>query len=236
MLTKVFRLEKNEVMPDEVESRHKDLFIQEAKLIYERHLQQTEEEVKRLNLKYKTHRIGSKPMFDHLQSLSSVVDPSDPMLGCLSQLTHVLQVAEAMRVDGFSNDWLVLALVHDLGKLLLLENEAPENVVGPNSVISGSIGEGLDQSVFTWGHDEWAYQRLAQYLSEEMAWVLRCHSLRFDQCLDYLSDTDKRRYDELLLIFRSYDLSTKSMYFKPKWQLEDYRDLLEAYFSGNVLL
>lgn len=56
-------------------------------------------------------------VWEAMELLDTLVDESDPDTEA-SQITHLLQTAEAMRKDG-KPDWMqVTGLVHDLGKLL----------------------------------------------------------------------------------------------------------------------
>ncbi len=66
----------------------------------------------------------------------------------VSRLTHSLQSATRARRDGAGADWVVAALVHDIGDLL-----APEN------------------------HSELAAAMLQPYVSEEVHWVVLHHGL-----------------------------------------------------------
>ena len=68
-------------------------------------------------------------VFDALDFLNTLVDDSDPDIE-LDQLQHLLQTSEAIRADGHP-DWFVLVgLLHDLGKVLCLFGEPQWAVVG----------------------------------------------------------------------------------------------------------
>jgi hypothetical protein len=50
---------------------------------------------------------------------------------------------------------IITALIHDLGKLLLLTDEDPAHVVCENSPIGDyPSGVGFNNCVFQWNHDE----------------------------------------------------------------------------------
>jgi len=71
-------------------------------------------------------------VLEALDFLDTLVDDSDPDIA-LSQREHSLQTAEAIRADGHE-DWFVLVgLVHDLGKILCLFGE-PQWAVGGRHV------------------------------------------------------------------------------------------------------
>ena len=67
-----------------------------------------------------------------------------------SQFSHIRQVLAAMERDGVTHpDLHVAALVHDLGKVLLLTNETPENVIGFTDVAqeAGTAIEFIDDDM-----------------------------------------------------------------------------------------
>ena len=68
-------------------------------------------------------------VFEACDYLNTLVDDSDPDIE-LDQLQHLLQTSEAIRADGHE-DWFVLVgLLHDLGKVLCLYGEPQWAVVG----------------------------------------------------------------------------------------------------------
>src|SRR5690349_14906899 len=55
----------------------------------------------RLAAKYDRKPIlGKVRVYDAVAELATVIDPLDPTLGCVSQLTHQLQMASAIERDG----------------------------------------------------------------------------------------------------------------------------------------
>ncbi len=143
--------------------------------------------------------------WDAMEYLNTLVDDSDPDTD-LSQLQHLLQTAEAIRADGHP-DWFVLVgLLHDLGKVLCLFGEPQWAVVGDtfpvgcaysdkvvypeffrenpdylNPIYQTRLGIyeegcGLDTVHLSWGHDEYIYQVVKACLPEEALYMLRYHS------------------------------------------------------------
>lgn len=212
-------------------------FYERGAQIILRHDQQTLEDVKALREKYSAPVFGKLPIMELLLMLGECYDPTDMKLAGLSQLTHCLQVAEAMEVDGVADpDMLIAALVHDLGKLLALTDELPENIVCMNRMIGvNTVGIGWNQCVFQWNHDEFVYERLKHYLPEHLSWLLRYHSVWFSDCEAYMNGEDIANYNAYLRAFARYDQGSKSIYKHPKKNLGHYRELLESYFPDPVL-
>ncbi len=143
--------------------------------------------------------------WEALEYLNTLVDDSDPDID-LSQLDHLLQTAEAIRVDGHP-DWFVLTgLVHDLGKVLCLFGEPQWAVVGDTFPVGCAFSDkivyseffrfnpdihvpefqtpcgiyeegcGLDNVHMSWGHDEYLYHIMKPYLPEPALYMIRYHS------------------------------------------------------------
>jgi inositol oxygenase len=178
----------------------------------------TVREFYRLNHRYQTYEfvLGKKQEFlrldrrtmtvlEALDFLDTLVDDSDPDLE-LSQREHLLQAAEAIRTAGHE-DWFVLVgLVHDLGKILCLFGEPQWAVVGdtfpvgcalskrivypeffadnpdirdPRFMTPGGVYEpgcGLRNVHLSWGHDEYLYHVVRDRLPEPALYMIRYHS------------------------------------------------------------
>jgi inositol oxygenase len=144
-------------------------------------------------------------VWEALETLNNLVDDSDPDLG-LPQIVHALQTAEAIRLDGHP-DWFVLTgLIHDLGKVLTLFDEPQWAVVGDTFPIGCAYSDkivyaeffadnpdfhnpqyqtpngiyeagcGLENVHLSWGHDEYLYLATKNYLPQEALWMIRYHS------------------------------------------------------------
>src|SRR5665213_3533309 len=116
------------------------------------HDAQTVDDVMRLRDKYATPVFGSVSPWSLVEMLGQCIDPSDQRLYCASQQMHVLQIIDAMEAENAATpQMLLVALVHDLGKVLLLTDEAPQNIVCMNRPLQASApGCGLDNCVFHW--------------------------------------------------------------------------------------
>ncbi|XP_019192960.1 PREDICTED: inositol oxygenase 1-like isoform X3 [Ipomoea nil] len=84
------------------------------------HTNQTYDFVKKMRKEYSRLNRVEMSIWECCELLNDVVDDSDPDLD-EPQIEHLLQSAEAIRRDYPNEDWLHLtALIHDLGKVLLL--------------------------------------------------------------------------------------------------------------------
>jgi hypothetical protein len=207
-----------------------------AAAIVARHQAQSRDDVLRLRAQYETPVFGDCRVFDLLERLGQCVDPTDCRLYGASQLTHVLLMIEAMEADGvLTSELLLAALVHDLGKLLLLTDEDPANVACMNAPIGHHPdGVGLDHVLVQWNHDEFAYSRLVDHVPDRIGWLVRYHSLD-PLAVAHLHDERDRRYTrEVLETFSHYDHATKTPYRTPGVRLEDYRDLIDEVFPDPI--
>ncbi|HEV2057193.1 MAG TPA: inositol oxygenase family protein [Methylomirabilota bacterium] len=214
-------------------------FAREARAVSERHWRQTRETVATLKQKYEQPVLGRQRVWDLVEKLALCVDPTDARLYCTSQLIHVQQIVAGMERDGVNDpDMLIAAITHDLGKVLLLTGEAPENVVGMNAPIGRyPAGVGLDNVVFQWNHDEFIYSRLKDYLPDHLAWLLRYHSIEIPLTRPFMDASDRAYLERYLLPFRKYDQGTKSAcVLPPRTILEKHRDLIEGAFPRSILV
>jgi inositol oxygenase len=203
-----------------------------------RHARQTRTDVAALDAKYRVPVLGEVYVWDLYPILGGCIDPTDPALGTTSQLTHILQVLDAMRADGVSDpDLLLTALIHDLGKVLLATTEDPANVVGMNKPIGQfDAGTGLDSCVFQWNHDEFGYSRFRDLVPDHVAWLIRDHSVDVDQpnVARLMDDRDEEYAAKLHGPFRRYDFGSKSKWSVPTTRISDYRSLLDDVFPQPI--
>jgi hypothetical protein len=211
-------------------------FVRKAHGILALHAQQTVETVTGLRRKYDAPLFGNVSPWSLVENLAQCIDPTDERLLGASQQLHVLQILAGMEAEGVASDELILAaLVHDLGKVLLLTDEVPENIVGFNRPIGTyEPGIGLDNCSFQWNHDEFAYSRLKHYLPDGIAWLVRYHSIVRSSCEAYMDERDRRYAERYLNVFSRYDHGTKSPWFVPVNRIDRYRHVLEAALPATI--
>ena len=207
----------------------------EAEII-SRHAAQSLADHARLTSNHVAPVFGQVSPWELVEMLGQCVDPTDRMLGAASQLTHLLQVLDAMDADGVDDDELrLLAVVHDFGKLLLLTDEDPANVVCMNAVLE--VGDPTDPStvVTQWNHDELAHMRLAPLLSDESAVLLRLHSVMpavLARALDGRAcEAFLRRHQQ----FFTHDQGSKSPVLRSTTRLAEVRSLVERRLPSVIV-
>jgi hypothetical protein len=213
-----------------------DDFRRDAAAIWARHQAQTVDDVAALKARYEGAVFGRVRVWDLVERLALCVDPTDLRLFCGSQFVHLQQVAAAMEKNGVTDpDMLLLAIVHDLGKVLLLAGEAPENVVcGTRLVAAGEDGSGLARCVFQFGHGEFLYSRLLGHVPDHVAWVARYHNVNPDRVRHLMDERDRAYSAQYLEPFRRFDGGFVSPYYLPKVDLERWRALVEGYFPQPI--
>ncbi len=177
-----------------------------------------------------------------VEFLNTLVDQSDPDTE-LSQIEHLLQTAEAIRRDGHPRWFILTGLIHDLGKILCLFGEPQWAVVGDTFPLgcqfSADIvfaeffaenpdaqhpvyqtkygvytpGCGLKNVCMSWGHDEYLYHVVRDFLPAEGLAMIRYHSFYAAHrhgAYDYLMNEEDRELFRWVRAFNPYDLYTKS--------------------------
>ncbi len=181
-------------------------------------------------------------MWEAMEFLNQLVDDSDPDTE-LSQLQHLLQTAEAIRADGHPDWFVLAGLIHDLGKILCLFGEPQWAVVGDtfpvgcqysdavvypeffrynpdyqNSTYQQPLGVytegcGLRCVHLSWGHDEYLYHIVKDYLPEPALYMIRYHSFyaaHREGAYVYLMNDHDRAMFAWVKKFNPYDLYSKS--------------------------
>jgi len=206
-------------------------------------------------------------VWEALEFLNTLVDDSDPDTD-MSQLDHLLQTAEQIRHDGHPRWFILAGLIHDLGKILCLYGEPQWAVVGdtfpvgcawsekvvfhpffadnPDSKESRyqtrlgvyQEGKGLDSVSMSWGHDEYLYNVVKDYLPPEALYMIRYHSFypcHRDGEYGYLMNQQDRELFKWVQAFNPYDLYTKS-HKKPNLaELRPFYDeLIREYFPAQL--
>jgi inositol oxygenase len=180
-------------------------------------------------------------IWEAMEFLNTLVDDSDPDTE-LSQIEHLMQTAEAIRRDGHPRWFILTGLIHDLGKVLCLFGEPQWAVVGdtfpvgcrfsdrivfpeffadnPDAAVPeyqtrhGIYSEacGLDHVHLSWGHDEYLYHVVRDYLPDEGLAMIRYHSFyaahREGEYTHLMGQRDRRRL-EWVRAFNPYDLYSK---------------------------
>ena len=202
--------------------------------------------------------------FDYLNQL---VDDSDPDID-LPQLDHLLQTAEAIRADGHPDWFVLTGLIHDLGKILCLLGEPQWAVVGDTFPVgckysdkivfaeffadnpdmqvaeyqtrSGVYREGcgLENVHLSWGHDEYMYHVVKDYLPEPALYMIRYHSFypaHREGEYQYLMNDHDRKMFRWVEAFSPYDLYSKNPNPPKLSELKPYyEDLLAKYLPSTL--
>ena len=217
--------------------------------------------------KYKTLDKLRMGIWQAMEILDTIVDESDPDLS-LPQSVHAFQTAEKLRQDGHPRWLILTGLIHDLGKVLTLFNEPQWAVVGDtfpvgcaysDKVVFASYFEnnpdmhsanlqtqygmyephcGLDKVHMSWGHDEYLYTVLKNYLPQEALYIIRYHSFyaaHKENAYEYLMNDYDRSMMPLLKLFSSYDLYSKSSEpINSTELLPYYQELVAEYFPEKI--
>ena len=202
-----------------------------------------------------------------MEFLNTLVDDSDPDTD-LSQLEHLLQTAEQIRRDGHPRWFILTGLIHDLGKILCFYGEPQWAVVGDTFPVGCAYSDkivfhsffadnpdsgepkyqtragvyaegcGLESIHMSWGHDEYLYHVVKDYLPTEALYMIRYHSFypahREGEYGQLMNGQDQRMF-EWVRAFNPYDLYTKSHQRPDVAQLRPfYQELIEEYFPAEL--
>ena len=207
------------------------------------------------------------PIWEAFNFLNQLVDDSDPDTD-LDQFQHLLQTSEAIRADGHPDWMVLTGLMHDMGKVLCLFGEPQWAVVGDTfpvgcaysdkvvypeyfknnpdynkSEFNSKLGVyeegcGLRNVHMSWGHDEYVYQMMKDYIPEEGLYMLRYHSFyawHREGEYSYLLDDHDRKMLKWVNLFNPYDLYSKNP-VPPDWnKLKGYyEDLVAKYLPDTI--
>jgi inositol oxygenase len=194
---------------------------------------------KREYLPPRRRRMG---VWEAMEFLNTLVDDSDPDTE-LSQIEHLTQTAEAIRRDGRPRWFILTGLIHDLGKILCLFGEPQWAVVGDTFPVGCAFSDrvvfpeffadnpdsqnlpyssacgiyekecGLDRVHLSWGHDEYLFQVVKDYLPEEALYMIRYHSFyaaHREGAYDHLMNDHDREMFTWVRAFNPYDLYSKA--------------------------
>ena len=207
------------------------------------------------------------PVWEAFDFLNQLVDDSDPDTD-LDQFQHLLQTAEAIRADGHPDWMVLTGLFHDMGKVLCLFGEPQWAVVGDTFPLGCAFSDkivypeffkdnpdyhneayntkygiyepncGLDQVQLSWGHDEYIYQMMKDYLPESALYMLRYHSFyaqHREHAYDHLLNKHDQEMFRWVNLFNPYDLYSKNP-VPPNWtELKPYYEDLVAKYLPDTL-
>jgi inositol oxygenase len=219
---------------------------------------------KREYLPLRRRRMG---IWEAMEFLNTLVDDSDPDTE-LSQIEHLVQTAEAIRRDGRPRWFILTGLIHDLGKILCLYGEPQWAVVGDTFPVGCAFSErivfpelfdenpdrqipqyqtpcgiyeegcGLDRVHLSWGHDEYLYQVVRDYLPEEALYMIRYHSFypahREGAYGQLMNDHDREMF-AWVRAFNPYDLYSKAESRPDVAALRPFYEKLIAEFFPPIL-
>jgi inositol oxygenase len=206
-------------------------------------------------------------IWEAMEFLNQLVDDSDPDID-LPQIEHLLQTAEAIRADGQPDWFIVAGLIHDLGKILCLWGEPQWAVVGDTFPVGCrwspaivyfeafqenpdirvetyqsecgiyELGCGLDQLLLSWGHDEYMYHVVRDYLPAPALAMIRYHScypIHREKAYQHLLAPEDADSLNWVTQFNQYDLYTKR---DQRMDVEGlrpfYEELISRYFPAKL--
>lgn len=203
-----------------------------------------------------------------IELLDTLVDDSDPDIA-LPQIQHLLQTSESIRTRGYEDWFVLTGLIHDLGKLLCLEGEPQWAVVGDTFPVGCQYSDkivypeffeanpdaddsryntrlgvyeegcGLRNVDMSWGHDEFMYRLVKDYLPDPALYMIRYHSFyawHREGQYEYLLDDHDRAMLPWVKRFNPFDLYTKCP-VAPVWsELKSYyEDLIAKYLPKTLM-
>lgn len=231
------------------------------------HIHQTYEFVQEKRKEFLQFNRKEMSVWDAFNFLNQLVDDSDPDTD-LDQFQHLLQTSEAIRADGHPDWMVLTGLMHDMGKVLCLFGEPQWAVVGDTFPVGCAYSDkivypeffqhntdytdpvfstkqgvyapgcGLRNVTMSWGHDEYVYQMLKDYLPEGGLYMLRYHSFyawHREGAYGHLLDDHDREMLKWVKLFNPYDLYSKNP-TPPDWkQLRTYyEDLVAKYLPSTI--
>jgi inositol oxygenase len=233
----------------------------------ENHALQTRDFVQRKKAEFTGRTRTSMGIWEACEFLNTLVDESDPDTD-LSQIQHLMQTAEAIRRDGHPRWMVLTGFLHDLGKVLCLWGEPQWSVVGdtfpvgcawsdkivfpeffaanPDSRVPAyqsrlgvyQPGCGLSKVDLSWGHDEYLYHVMKDYLPQEGLYMIRYHSFypwHREGAYDFLMDDQDRAMLPWVQKFNPYDLYSKSAAPPNVAELKPfYEELIAEFFPAKI--
>ncbi|KAI8613856.1 hypothetical protein BC830DRAFT_1130140 [Chytriomyces sp. MP71] len=203
-----------------------------------------------------------------LQKLDTLVDESDPDTAN-AQTQHALQSAEKARRDGQPRWMILACLIHDLGKMLCLHGYEQWTVVGDTFPVGCAFSQKIVYSEFfehnedsrdpklntkygiyapncglmhvhmSYGHDEYLWSVIKEFVPFELAYVIRFHSFypwhREGAYQHLLNETDRQMLPHILE-FNKYDLYSKTEALVDIEAVKPfYEQLIAEFFPPEIL-
>ncbi|HEY0743888.1 MAG TPA: inositol oxygenase family protein [Chryseosolibacter sp.] len=231
------------------------------------HTYQTYDFVMEKRANYLSFDKKEMPIWKAFDFLNQLVDDSDPDTD-LDQMQHLLQTSEAIRRDGHPDWMVLVGLIHDMGKTLCLFGEPQWAVVGDtfpvgcahsdkivypeffeanpdskNPKYNTKLGVytqncGLRNVHMSWGHDEYVYQMMKDYIPEPGLYMLRYHSFysqHREHAYNHLMDDHDHEMFKWVKLFNPYDLYSKNP-TPPDWKKlrPYYEDLVAKYLPATL--
>ena len=169
------------------------------------HTHQTLDFVRQKKQQYLARQKSQMSIWEAMEFLNTLVDDSDPDTD-LSQIEHQCRPPKRSAATGIRAGSYWTGLIHDLGKVLCLFGEPQWAVVGDTFPVGCAYSDkivfpeffaanpdregpeyqtacgiyeegcGLDNVDLSWGHDEYLYHVVKDYLPEEALYMIRYHS------------------------------------------------------------
>jgi inositol oxygenase len=231
------------------------------------HLHQTYDFVREKEKEFLAFDKKEMPVWEAFTFLNQLVDDSDPDTD-LDQMQHLLQTSEAIRADGHPDWMVLVGLLHDMGKVLCLFGEPQWAVVGDTFPVGCAHADVIVYSEFfkdnpdyhdsryntkygvytpncglrnvhmSWGHDEYVYHMMKDYLPEPGLYMLRYHSFypqHREKAYNHLLDKHDQEMFKWVDLFNPYDLYSKNP-TPPNWQelRPYYEDLVAKYLPATL--
>jgi len=227
------------------------------------HRHQTLDFVRAKKRDYLALQKRSMSIWEAMEFLNTLVDDSDPDTD-LSQIEHLMQTSEAIRRDGHPRWFILTGLIHDLGKVLCLFGEPQWAVVGDTFPVGCAFSDrivfpeffadnpdsqipeyqtpcgiyeehgGLDKVHLSWGHDEYLYHVVKDYLPREGLAMIRyhsCYAIHREGAYTHLMNEQDHALMQWVRAFNPYDLYSKSAARPNVTQLRPYyEDLIQEFF------
>jgi inositol oxygenase len=206
-------------------------------------------------------------IWEAMEFLNTLIDDSDPDTE-FSQIEHLMQCSEAIRADGHPRWMILTGLVHDLGKILCLFGEPQWAVTGDTFPVGCQYSDtivfseffaenpdflvpkyqtpcgiysehcGLEEVHLSWGHDEYLYHVVEDYLPPEGLAMIRYHSFYPGHTGNAYQHLMNARDHELMgwvRAFNPYDLYSKGHARPDVAALRPYyEDLIAEFFPEKI--